>query len=229
MDDENKFVSLAGLICEPSRARILWNLLDGKAYTASELSCFADISPTSASNHLSKLLEAELVKVESQGRYRYYSLYNSETAYAVEALATLTKGSSAGNKQSDPSKSSIRYCRTCYDHLAGFVGVRITEVLETRGYLIKSHKEYIISEEGWNWLLTFSISKESFQTSRRAMARQCLDWSERRPHLAGHLGAMLLEKMLEGKWFKKNMFSRELYVTPRGRQELHTQLGLALP
>src|SRR5215470_15649315 len=123
---EEKFVELTRLICEPTRARMLWNLLDGRAYTASELAAAADVSPTAASNHLAKLLEAELVKVEAQGRHRYFSFSKPEVAYAVESLASLANDRDSGIKKIE-TQGGIRYCRTCYDHLAGLVGVRVTE------------------------------------------------------------------------------------------------------
>jgi DNA-binding transcriptional ArsR family regulator len=228
MNVEDKFVSISALMCEPTRARMLWNLLDGRAYTASELFMVADTSPTSASNHLSKLLEAEIVKVEIQGRHRYYSLSNSEVAYAVEGLANLANNSSSKIIKKLPEQNGVKYCRTCYDHLAGFVAVKIAETLETKGYLKKSKSIYLITEKGWEWFLFFNIAKEDFNNTRRPVTRQCLDWSERRPHLAGQLGAEFLNKMLERKWFKRVEFSRELVATSKGRQELYELLGVAL-
>jgi len=228
MDVEEKFVSIAALICEPTRAKMLWNLLDGRAYTASELSFAADISPTSTSNHLSKLLEAEIIKVDVQGRHRYYSFANSEVAYAIEGLANIANNSSTNNEKKEPEKNGVKYCRTCYDHLAGFVSVKIVEALEAEGYLTKSKNVYLVSEKGWEWFLIFNISKEDLKNKRRLLTRQCLDWSERRPHLAGQLGAEFLNKMIERKWFKKVEFSRELVITLKGRQEIYDLLGIAL-
>ncbi len=228
MNVEDKFVSISALMCEPTRARMLWNLLDGRAYTASELSIVADTSPTSASNHLSRLLEAEIVKVEIQGRHRYYSLSNSEVAYAVEGLANLANNNSIKSVQKQPEQNGVKYCRTCYDHLAGFVGVKIVETLEAKGYLTKSKNIYLVSEKGWEWFQFFNISKNALYNNRRPVTRQCLDWSERRPHLAGQLGAEFLNRMLERKWFKKVEFSRELVITGKGRRELYDLLGVAL-
>ncbi len=228
MGVEDNFVSISALLCEPTRARMLWNLLDGRAYTANELAIVADTSPTAASNHLSKLLNAKIVKVETQGRHRYYSLSNSDVAYVVEGLANLATNGAAKNTEKQTKHSDIKYCRTCYDHLAGFVSVKIVEAMETKGYLEKSNKAYEVTEKGWEWFQLFNISKEDFNNKRRPLTRQCLDWSERRPHLAGQLGAELLNKMLERKWFKKVKFSRALVVTSKGRQELYGFLGVAL-
>jgi len=228
MDVENNFVAVSALLCEPTRAKMLWNLLDGRAYTAGELSIVGDTSPISASNHLSKLLEAEIVKVEIQGRHRYYSLSNSEIAFVVEALANFANTTSTKKVNKEPVKDGVKYCRTCYDHLAGFVGVKIVEALEAMGYILKSEKSYLVTEKGWEWFELLNISKENFSNNRRPITRQCLDWSERRPHLAGQLGAEFLNKMLEKKWFKKVEFSRELILTSTGRQELYELLGISL-
>jgi DNA-binding transcriptional ArsR family regulator len=228
MNVEDKFVSLSALICEPTRARMLWNLLDFRAYTASELSIIAGTSPTSASNHLAKLLEAGIIKVEIQGRHRYYSLSNPEVAYAVEGLANLVNNNAATSVKKEPQKNGVKYCRTCYDHLAGFIGVKIVEALEVKGCLTKSENVYLVSEKGWEWFAFFNISKEDFKNNRRPLTRQCLDWSERRPHLAGQLGAIFLIKMLERNWFKKVQFSRELVTTRKGHQELYNLLGIDL-
>lgn len=223
MDAGENFVTISGLICEPARARMLWNLLDGRAYTATELAVASDLSATSASNHLSKLLEAAVVKVEHQGKHRYYSFASADVAYAVESLANL-----AGRKTTveNEVESGIKYCRTCYDHLAGLVGVRMLEGMEKNGFLVEPDANYNVTEQGWKWLAEFGIDRDEISSVRRPLTRQCLDWSERRPHLAGHLGARLLDKMLERKWFRKIDFSRELEVLPKGRREMGEMLGM---
>ena len=228
MDVEENFIRISALICEPARAKMLWNLLDGRAYTATELSVVSEISPTSASNHLSKLLEADIVKVELQGKHRYYSFSKPDVAYAVESLANLVNNGSTNKLKKETVISGIKYCRTCYDHLAGFVGVNITEALEQKSYIKKSGTTYLVTEKGWKWFIQFDISKNDLNNNRRLLTRQCLDWSERRPHLAGQLGAILLERMLQRKWFRKVQFSRELIVTPKGRQDVYELLDLDL-
>jgi len=228
MEVQENFAKVAGLICEPTRAKMLWQLLDGKANTASELATTADISATSASNHLSKLLEANIVKVETQGRHRYYALSSAEVAYAVEALANLANAKLSFKQRHEIVTSGIKYCRTCYDHLAGFVGVKVAETMEQKALLKKSGELYSITNRGWKWLLQLGISDSQFENIRRPITRQCLDWSERRPHLAGQLGAVLFNKMIERKWFRKVQFSRELVLTSKGRQEIYQMLGLSL-
>lgn len=227
MNVEENFVLISALICEPARAKMLWNLLDGRAYTATELAVVADVSATSASNHLSKLLDAELLKVESQGRHRYYSFAKPEVAYAVESLANLVTDNTP-EKPKNIAPNGIKQCRTCYDHLAGFVAVKLAEALEQKDFLHKIHNAYSVTEEGWKWFSYFEISPNDFTGNRRPLTRQCLDWSERRPHLAGHLGAVFLEKTIQRKWFEKIRFSRELIVTSKGRQEIYNLLGINL-
>src|SRR5438046_6510331 len=132
MEVEETFVLISGLICEPTRARMLWNLLDGRAYTATELAVVADISASAASNHLSKLIDADLLKVEAQGKHRYYSFAKPEVAYVVESLANLAGSNSSERLSKTVSASGIKSCRTCYDHLAGFVSVKMVEALEQK-------------------------------------------------------------------------------------------------
>lgn len=122
----------------------------------------------------------------------------------------------------------MRYCRTCYDHLAGYVGVSIVEAMESTGYLVKYEKEYHVTEKGWKWFSQFDILQKEFKNNRRPLTRQCLDWSERRPHLAGQLGSIFLEKIIQRKWFRQVNFSRELIITAKGRQELYKLLGITL-
>ena len=131
------------------------------------------------------------------------------------------------SKHGNPTaKSGFNYCRTCYGHLAGFIGVALTEGMERQQYLEKSESGYLVTKNGWAWLSKFDISESDFKKSRRPLTRQCIDGTERRPHLAGQLGDGLLEKMLHCGWFEKIEGSRELEVTPEGRQNLHEHLGI---
>jgi len=229
MAAEDQFLSVSSLICEPARAKMLWNLLDGRAYTATELALVANVSTTSASNHLMKLLQADIIKVEIQGRHRYYAFSRPEVAYAVESLANLANGMNGMKTKKEETVKGIRFCRTCYDHLAGAVGVKFTETLQRKGFITKGpEREYNVSRKGWNWLSQIEISEGDFTNNRRVLARQCLDWTERKPHLAGQLGAALLQKMFEKKWVRKIQFSRELLVTAKGQQELNILLGIRL-
>jgi DNA-binding transcriptional ArsR family regulator len=226
MDVEKQFVSVTSLVCEPARSAMLWNLLDGRAYTAGELAASANISASAASNHLTKLLEGNIVKVEIQGRHRYYSFAGPDVAYAVESLAMLAKGNKNIDNRPVLQMTPITYCRSCYDHLAGYVGVQITEALEQKGCIEKTGKVYHVSKAGWDWFEALGISEVDCMNTRRPLTRQCLDWSERRPHLAGQLGALMFDKMIQLKWFRKTKYSRELHLTVEGKQQLYQLLEL---
>ncbi|MXV50735.1 helix-turn-helix domain-containing protein [Pedobacter sp. HMF7647] len=223
---EESFLKIAGIIGEPNRAGILWALLDGRSYTAGELALTTGMSVSGASNHLSKLLEYDLIKVESQGRHRYFSFSRPEVAYAIESLANLLER--PAKRTSSQTANGVKFCRSCYDHLAGYVGVKLTEAFEDNLLIMKNGAAYSVTPEGWNWLSGLNINEREFMDIRRPLTRQCLDWSERRPHLAGKLGAVLLEKMLEKNWFKRIQFSRELLVTSKGKQEIYNRLGIAI-
>lgn len=172
MEVEERFVLIAGLICEPVRAKMLWNLLDGRAYTATELAVAADISATSASNHLAKLLEADLLKVENQGRHRYYSFARADVAYVVESLANLaTDGSFEKSKMAVSDSAGIKYCRTCYDHLAGQVGVRMVEAFERKDFLRPTEAAYCVTEKGWEWFAEVGIFADDLVRNRRPLTR----------------------------------------------------------
>ncbi|KAK6020262.1 transcriptional regulator, ArsR family [Ostertagia ostertagi] len=207
---------------------MLWTLLDRRAYTAGELATSTGISPTSASNHLAKLLAADIIKVESQGRHRYFSFARPEVAYVIESLATLANNKTGNKQKKIIASGGITYCRTCYDHLAGYVAVSIVDALERKHYIRKNQSLYAVTPKGWEWFAQFGIDKDAFTNNRRPLARQCLDWSERRPHIAGQLGAALLESMLDKKWFRKVQFSREMIVTAKGKDELYKTLGIDL-
>ena len=225
--EENKFVDIAGLVGEPARAKILWSLLDGRAYTAGELATAADISGTSASNHLTKLLGADLLKVEKQGKHRYFSFSRPEIAYAIESLANLSPDTSRKmTKEATPL--GMKYCRSCYDHLAGYVGVKITEALEKKKAIRRHANSYLVTNSGWKLLADLDIDKNEMLSNRRPLTRQCLDWSERRPHIAGQIGALLLKRMLERNWFKRIRFSRELIITSMGRSEISSLLNIEI-
>lgn len=125
-------------------------------------------------------------------------------------------------------KKEIKYCRSCYDHLAGFAGVAFTEALEKNRYIKRSGQGYSVSERGWEWLNNLDISAADFTKNQRPLTRQCLDCSEKRPHLAGQLGAAILKNMLHQKWLIRPEDTRQLLITPKGRKQLHDLLGVKL-
>ena len=228
--DIKKLESIATLIGEPARAKMLWSLLDGRAYTPTELALFSDTSPQSASSHLSKMVQAGLLKVSVQGRHRYYSFSRDEVAYAIEALGSLA---SIKSKDTPPvaeakTKSPIKYCRTCYDHLAGKVGVAIHDKLLERNYIQLDGGRYSITDGGQNWFAGLSIFTQELERGRRAFAKPCLDWSERKYHLAGALGAALLSSLLREGFLRKTKDSRVVVVTSKGSNQLYDLLKLEI-
>ena len=221
---ENNIAHIASLIGEPVRAKILWSLMDGRAYTARELAIGADTTPQNLSMHLSKLLRAGLLAVEAQGRHRYYTFSREEVATAIEAMANLIPAEQMVRKEMDAVP--IKFCRTCYDHLAGKVGVSITEGLLKQKLIVYREKELDVTQRGVQWFADQGIDCGEVRKQRRAFAKPCLDWTERRHHLAGALGAALLEKMLEAHWLRRTAQSRAMVVTAKGRQALEALFNI---
>ena len=222
--------SIAGAIGERARARILYSLVDGHARTSTELSVVARVSPSTASVHLERLRGARLVEVTIQGRHRFYSLAGSDVARALEGLSCL-----AGAKRGDfvprvPSR--LRVARTCYDHLAGTVGVRLHDRIRMMGWLSAGSKScestYNLTPTGSKALVTLGIDVDAMRALRRRLACPCLDWSERRPHLGGALGAALLKVALNRRWVIQDLDSRALDITALGRRELLARFSLEI-
>ena len=217
---------IAQLIGDPVRANLLWTLLDGRAYTASELAAATDTSAQNCSMHLAKLIKADLLTVEAQGRHRYYSYSRPEVAYAVEALGALVpKRTREAAEKDDPP---IRVCRTCYDHLAGRVGVALADSLVRENILKLEDKQYLLTQKGIRWFAGHDIDTTALQRQRRNFSRSCLDWTERRPHLAGSLGAAILQMMLDQQWVRKMTNTRAIQVTPKGRKALTAELKIEI-
>lgn len=219
MESIEQFTHIAGVIGEPARATILWSLLDGKAYTAGELALAANLSPQSASNHLAKMIEAGLLKVEKQGKHRYFRYAKDEVAYAIEAMSNLLP---APKKGVAPTlrNGDIRYARTCYDHLAGKVAVSITYGLLRQKIIRLADDAYQVTRKGANWFEELGIEVSLVQQQKRHFAKPCLDWTERKHHLAGALGAALLQYMLSQHWVRRKAHERTLIVTAKGEKAL---------
>jgi DNA-binding transcriptional ArsR family regulator len=226
MEPENYFSDVASLIGDKSRSLMLWNLLDGRAYTATELSLCADITAQSASNHLSKLIGADILAVEKQGRHRYYRFANEDIARVIESMASLLPAKKNAKQILDPS--GITYARSCYDHIAGKFGVELMSALLGKRIILPFEKKYAVSNTGKKWFQSVGINIEEVQLQKRSFAYPCLDWSERRYHLAGALGAALLQMMVQKAWVRRSKHSRELLITPKGKSELKKGLNLEL-
>lgn len=217
---EDQFIKTATLIGDATRASILWNLLDGRAFTATELAIAVETSAQNISMHLGKLLEASLICVEKQGRHKYYRFSNKEVAYAVEAMANLIPTPEVSIKKKSEVYPPVKYCRTCYDHLAGKIGVALTDSLLEQKIIIEKNDLFEISSEGEKWFSDFGINLEGAQKQKRIFLKPCLDWSERRNHIAGSIGALLLNKMITEDWLRRNKNSRAVTITGKGEKEL---------
>ena len=218
---EKEIENITSLIGNPVRTRILWALLDGRAYTATELAVFTETSPQNLSMHLSKLIQADLLAVESQGRHKYYRFAKQEVAYAIEAIGNLLPEENQKGIVSKDDNSVIRHCRTCYDHLAGKVGVMITESLLQQKMMVWQDKCFHITEAGERFFAQLNIDTKELEKQRRAFARPCLDWSERKHHLAGSVGAALLQQMEAMDWIRRSNQSRAVKITTKGQKELY--------
>lgn len=218
---------IAAAIGEPARARMLYHLVDGQARTSTELSVVAEVSPSTGSVHLSRLANAHLVKVHVQGKHRFYSLAGPDVARALEALSVLA--GSSRRKPAPSTASRLRVARTCYDHMAGIVGVLIHDRLRSIGWLADSgtiDHSYDLTPNGMKAIGALGVDVEAVRNLRRRFACPCLDWSERRPHIGGALGAVLLDVAVKRKWVVQDLDSRALEVTKTGRRELLTRFGL---
>ena len=228
MDVETADLSLAavaGAIADPARARMLCSLLDGHARTATELAAVADIGASTASGHFLRLREQGLVEMLVQGRHRYYRLANKRVARALEALLTITDQGVSTFKPGTPS--ALRHARTCYDHCAGEIAVRLHDTLLQADWIQLQGKDYGLTETGSQSLLKLGVDVEAIARQRRRLAYPCLDWSERAPHIGGALGAALLDLMLKRGWVSRHLDSRALTVTAPGNIALGRAFGLA--
>ncbi|WP_433746503.1 ArsR/SmtB family transcription factor [Falsibacillus pallidus] len=220
--------SVAAAISEPSRAAMLVCLMDGSVHPASELALAAKIKPQTASFHLNKLMESNLICAEKHGRHRYYRLVNNEAAEIVEKLLQLSTPEPVKSLRQASEKKAIDYARTCYDHLAGHVGVALTTMMIDKGYLEKDDLNFILTPEGEQLFTRMEIDLEEAKKKRRAFAKCCLDWTERRYHLAGSLGHALLERMFELEWLTRIPGTRAVKVTASGKAGLKEFLSLEL-
>jgi DNA-binding transcriptional ArsR family regulator len=217
---------IAAAIGEPARARMLYCLVDGRARTSTELAVIAGVSPSTASVHLQRLTTERLVKVFAQGKHRYYSLEGANVANALEALSVLAGGVRKPFMPSTPS--GLRAARTCYDHVAGALGVSMHDQMLSLGWLTGAgaNQACDITLKGREALQRLDIDIEEARNLRRRFAYACVDWSERRPHLGGALGAALLNLLLKRKWVSQDLDSRALSVTNLGRREMLSRFRL---
>lgn len=221
---------IAAAIGDPARTRMLYSLADGHARTSTELAIVAGVSPSTASAHLNRLISERLIKVHAQGKHRYYSLEGPGIAGVLEQLSVLAGGAAVEFVPNTPDR--LRFARTCYDHIAGALGVSLHDRLQALRWLATSSgndgDQYDLTPAGTRSLAALGIDIEAARKLRRRFACPCLDWSERRPHLGGALGAALLRLALRKKWVAQDLDSRALRVTKHGSREMRARFGLQI-
>jgi DNA-binding transcriptional ArsR family regulator len=219
-DGEANVAAVAALMADPSRAAVLAELADGRALPPSELAEVAGVSRSTISEHLAKLERAGLLSVERGGRNRYFRLAGPEVATAVESLAALAPRFPVRTLKQSNRAGALGAARTCYGHLAGRLGVGITESMLERGLIEREGEVFLLTTAGAAWLEDLGIERPP-----RA-GKACNDWSERRPHLAGHLGVTLTRRLFELNWVTRTDRPRAVAVTAAGRRQLADRLGL---
>jgi DNA-binding transcriptional ArsR family regulator len=227
MKDGPNIVGIAALIGDHARAEVLTALMADRALTATELATIAGVSKQTISAHLAKLLDAGLVACEAQGRHRYYRLGGADVAQLLEALMGVAFRAGAVRLRASPREPALRRARVCYDHLAGELGVTLYEGLQARGALVEDAGVPSLTQDGETLFASLGIETEALASRRRRLCLACLDWSERRHHLAGALGAALLGRVIELGWARRDSGSRVLRFSPTGEAALRAHFGLA--
>jgi DNA-binding transcriptional ArsR family regulator len=227
MNLTHPIASVAELLGEPARCAMLIALLSGKDLTAGDLARAGGTSPQSASAHLSKLVDGGLLQARSEGRNRYYRISRPEVVHALEALGAISTHPFPSSLVRTHGDTELCRARSCYDHLAGQLGVAITKKLEDLKVIRPApDRDYAIGSSGLKWFAALNIDAAALQGGRRMFARRCLDWTERKPHLAGALGAAFFDRMLASGWLARRRGTRALRVTEHGVWELKKHLGV---
>ena len=232
MASNARFAEVASLAGDPARAGMLHALMDGRALTASELARVAGVTPQTASGHLAKMAAADLVQVEKQGRHRYHRLASPAVAQMMESIMQVASGLEAMRPApaTGPRDAALRAARTCYDHLAGHLGVALTDALVAGGHVELTHDAGVVTDAGIALFERIGIDVASLSAGRgktaRVLCRPCLDWSERRPHLAGAVGAALCARSFEEGWIRRIEGTRAVTVTPKGWRIFREAIGV---
>jgi DNA-binding transcriptional ArsR family regulator len=227
MADVLDMAAVAALVGDPARANILCALMDGRGYAAGELAYAAHVSPQTASGHLAKLADAKLVVSTPAGRHRYYRLAGPHVAAMLESIMAVV--ATAPPRVRPPRiADDMRTARMCYDHLAGRLGVGLADTLQARGFVEFSGDGGVVTNAGEMFFAEIGIDIAAARSGRRAFCRPCIDWSERRPHLAGAIGAALAKHLFELNWVARVRDKRAVTVTPKGRLQLERVFGVEL-
>jgi DNA-binding transcriptional ArsR family regulator len=228
MSGDADVAAAAALLAEPARAALVVAVMDDGPLPASELAARAGIAPSTASEHLRRLVGGGFLKTTKRGRHRFYELADRAVAAAVEALAIVAPQPPVKSLRDATRSQLIRYARTCYDHLAGEVGVALARALERDGALARQDGTYVLGGRATTCFGALGIELDALKRHRRPVVRGCLDWSERDLHVAGALGAALTARLLELGWVKRRTGNRSVAVTDEGRTLLHRKLGVEL-
>ena len=222
-----ELAEIGAAIGEPARAAILTALMDGRALTAGELAFYARVTPQTASEHLRRLCEVRLLSVLKQGRHRYFRLASPLVAQMVESMGVVAAVQAPPRyRPASRADDAIRAARMCYDHLAGRLAVDIADRLMQRGYLLLGSEGGELTPTGRRFLSELGVAIPDAAETRRAFCRPCLDWSERRFHVAGYVGAALARHALDQGWIARIRDSRAIAVTAKGREALRESFGL---
>jgi DNA-binding transcriptional ArsR family regulator len=216
--------STASLIGDPTRTTILTALTDGQALTAGELATLAGVTPQTASAHLTKLVEGSLISVEVQGRHRYYKLAGPEVAHVIEAIAIVSPPMKVRSLRQSSHKKALEFARTCYDHLAGKLGVAHTEALIKLGYLRDLGDVYQVTEKGKQWLREFGIHPLPKKVNLEAVPHH-IDWTVRKHHLSGPLALSITQRLIDLGWIERGAIRRSIQVTNLGRSAICKEFG----
>jgi len=225
MDTGPKIAQVAALIGDPARANMLSALMDGRTLTATELAYVSGVAPQTASGHLAKLSDAGLLALAKQGRRRYFRLASPHVARVLEGLMVVAQEGPARQRNLWRGGETLRHARTCYDHMAGRIAVAIADRLVQQSFILLDEDGGQLTDAGRSFFDELGVDLR-LASKRRVFCRPCLDWSERRPHLAGAVGAAILDHALEHDWVEHVRDSRALVVTPVGVRELATTFGI---
>ncbi len=219
---------IAALVGNPARANILMALIEGRALTASELSYVAGVSPQTTSEHLARLRDANLLSMTKQGRHCYFRLGSPQVARMIESIMVVAADAPQRYRPRWNGGEQLRTARTCYDHIAGRLGVALVNALTKQEHILLSEDGGMVTRAGEKFLAEFGVHLEDVRRGRRAFCRPCIDWSERRPHLAGALGAALAGRCLELGWVARIRDSRALKISADGENGFREVFGIML-
>ena len=228
MSNAPQIAEVAALVGDPARASMLCALLGGRALTATELSFAAGVSPQTTSGHLAKLSAANLLVQMKQGRHRYYRLAGPHVGQMLESIMNVALAGPPRFQPRSKADDAMRHARTCYDHFAGVLGVGIADRLIERAFVVLGDEAGEVTADGTAFLADLGVDLAAARTKRRVFCRPCLDWTERRPHIGGSVGAALATRCFELKWIERVRDSRALAVTPAGRRGLTEFFALSV-